>query len=153
MYMFQHNSGMPGAISTKLGAHMTIYIYIYKWMYSLVKKEVWNRVLSWCNSHFFCHQSSHIFIQSLQNIAVVFGTNWLFVNSLLSVKEIDEHALDFALHLSGLFRSALNRVCHSFIYGSCHCKVTLFPRFAQNKMLFLCRIHHQITSGQIHNSK
>jgi hypothetical protein len=27
--MFQHNSGMPGAISTKLGTHINIYIYIY----------------------------------------------------------------------------------------------------------------------------
>jgi hypothetical protein len=26
--MFQHNFGMPEAISTKLGTHMTIYIYI-----------------------------------------------------------------------------------------------------------------------------
>jgi hypothetical protein len=25
--MFQHNSGMPRAISTKLGTHMTTYIY------------------------------------------------------------------------------------------------------------------------------
>jgi hypothetical protein len=25
--MFQHNSVTPGAISTKLGTHMTIYIY------------------------------------------------------------------------------------------------------------------------------
>jgi hypothetical protein len=25
--MFQHNSGTPGAISTKLGTHMAIYIY------------------------------------------------------------------------------------------------------------------------------
>jgi hypothetical protein len=27
--MFQHNSGTLGAISTKLGTHMAIYIYIY----------------------------------------------------------------------------------------------------------------------------
>jgi hypothetical protein len=32
--MFQHNSGTPGAISTKLGTHMTIYIYIFN-MYVL----------------------------------------------------------------------------------------------------------------------
>jgi hypothetical protein len=25
--MFQHNSGTPGTISTKLGTHMAIYIY------------------------------------------------------------------------------------------------------------------------------
>jgi hypothetical protein len=28
--VFQYNSGTPAAISTKLGTHMTIYIYVYK---------------------------------------------------------------------------------------------------------------------------
>jgi hypothetical protein len=28
--VFQHNSGTPGAISTKLGTHMAICMYIYK---------------------------------------------------------------------------------------------------------------------------
>jgi hypothetical protein len=37
------------------------------------------------------------------------------VNNLLNVTENDEHALDLALHLSRLFRSALNRTCHSNI--------------------------------------
>jgi hypothetical protein len=27
IYMFQHNSGMPGAISTKLGTHMALCMY------------------------------------------------------------------------------------------------------------------------------
>jgi hypothetical protein len=31
--------------------------------------------------------------------------------------------------------------------------VAPFPRFAQNLMLFLCRIHREIASGQIHDSK
>jgi hypothetical protein len=31
--------------------------------------------------------------------------------------------------------------------------VALFPRFAQNFMLFLCRIHHEISSRQVHDSK
>jgi hypothetical protein len=31
--------------------------------------------------------------------------------------------------------------------------VALFPRFAQNLMLFFCRIHHEMTSDQIHDSE
>jgi hypothetical protein len=31
--------------------------------------------------------------------------------------------------------------------------VAVFPRFAQNLMLFLCRIHHNIASGQINDTK
>jgi hypothetical protein len=31
--------------------------------------------------------------------------------------------------------------------------ISLFPRFAQNFMLFLCQIHPEITTGQKHNSK
>jgi hypothetical protein len=87
------------------------------------------------------------------------------MNSPLDVKENDENALDFALHLFRLFLSALNRACHSnsrvrFMLSSPNaCLITvkvsvaLFPRFAQNLMLFLCRIHREIVSGQIHESK
>jgi hypothetical protein len=45
------------------------------------------------------------------NITVVCGIDSLacqdefFVNNLLGVKENDEHALDFALHMSCLFQS------------------------------------------------
>jgi hypothetical protein len=37
--MFQHNSGTPGAISTKLGTHMTIF-YTYKNGYTYSKKKL-----------------------------------------------------------------------------------------------------------------
>jgi hypothetical protein len=37
----------------------------------------------------------------------------MFVKNPLDVKESYEHALDFALHISRLFQSALNRACHS----------------------------------------
>jgi hypothetical protein len=37
----------------------------------------------------------------------------LFANNPFDVKESDEHALDFALHLSHLFRSILIPACHS----------------------------------------
>jgi hypothetical protein len=35
-----------------------------------------------------------------------------FVNNPLDVKENDEHALDFALHLSRPLQPALNQTCH-----------------------------------------
>jgi hypothetical protein len=36
-----------------------------------------------------------------------------------------------------------------------HCQdlCRTFPKFAQNLMLLLCRIHREIASGQIHDSK
>jgi hypothetical protein len=36
--MFQNNSGMPGAISTKLGTHDYIYIYKYYVIYYIYNK-------------------------------------------------------------------------------------------------------------------
>jgi hypothetical protein len=56
-------------------------------------------------------KSSHIFTQSPQNFTIVCGIDCLacqdefLLNNPLDVKENDEHALDFALHLSRLFRS------------------------------------------------
>jgi hypothetical protein len=55
--------------------------------------------------------SSHDFMQSPQNIAVEPGIHssafWdkFFVHNLLDVNESDDHALDIAFHLSGLFWS------------------------------------------------
>ena len=53
--------------------------------------------------------SSHVFTQSLQNVAVEPGIHSLacwdkfFVHNPLDVKESDDHALDIAFHLPGLF--------------------------------------------------
>jgi len=53
--------------------------------------------------------SSHVFTQSPQNVAVEPGIHssacWdkLFVYNPHDVKESDDHALDIAFHLSGLF--------------------------------------------------
>jgi len=53
--------------------------------------------------------SSHVFTQSPQNVAVEPGIHSLacwdkfFVHNPLDVKESDDHALDIAFHLSGLF--------------------------------------------------
>jgi hypothetical protein len=60
---------------------------------------------------------------------------------------------------------ALNRACHSNTHvrltlsspNACviiaKVSVALFPRFAQNLMPFLCRIHREIASSQMHDSK
>jgi hypothetical protein len=88
-----------------------------------------------------------------------------FMNSLLNVKENNEHALDFVLDLSCLLWSALNRACHSntcvwfMLFSSDACliiaRVSLshFSEISQNLMHTHCQIHHKITSGQIHDSK
>jgi len=53
--------------------------------------------------------SSHVFTQSLQNVAVELRIHRLacwdkfFMHNPLDVKESDDHALDIAFHLSGLF--------------------------------------------------
>jgi len=53
--------------------------------------------------------SSHVFVQSPQNVAVEPRNHILacwdkfFVRSTLNVKESDDHALEIAFHLSGLF--------------------------------------------------
>jgi hypothetical protein len=68
---------------------------------------------------------------------------------------------DFALHLPHLFRSWwVWTYCARLILSSqnacliiARVSVTLFLRFAQNLVLFLCRIHCEIASAQIHDSK
>jgi hypothetical protein len=84
-----------------------------------------------------------------------------FVNSPLDVKENDEHALDFALHLSYIFRSAMNRACHSnslvrFMLSSpnaglinARASITLLPRVTQNLRLFLCRIYWNLSEVKL----
>jgi ABC-type dipeptide/oligopeptide/nickel transport system permease subunit len=55
---------------------------------------------------------------------------------------------EFGLSHWELMLSSLN----AFLINS-RVSVALFPRFAQNLMLFLCQIHHEITSGQIHSAE
>jgi hypothetical protein len=83
-----------------------------------------------------------------------------FVNNSLEIKGNDEHALDFAFHLSRLFRPrcvwtsgvllvlSSPKACLIIVRAS----VALFQRFVQN-LMFLCRIYREIASGQIHDSK
>jgi hypothetical protein len=62
----------------------------------------------------FGAKSSYIFTQSPLNVAMVCGIDCLacedkfLVNNPFDVKENYEHALDFVLHLSRIFLSALN---------------------------------------------
>jgi hypothetical protein len=64
------------------------------------------------------------------------------VKDHLDVKENDEHALDFALHLSLLSCTAHAFFPEHYIFIA-RVSVILFPLFAQNLMLFLCRIHRE----------
>jgi hypothetical protein len=84
-----------------------------------------------------------------------------FVNNLLDVKENYENAVGFTLQLSRHFRS---RWVTTFRIGimppspnACliiaRVTVSLFPKFVQNLMLFLCRIRSVIASGQMNDSK
>jgi hypothetical protein len=76
--------------------------------------------------------------------SVLFSPTEFFVNTPLVLKENDEHAPDFVLHLSRIFRCALNRACHSntgvqlmlsarnaFLIIA-RVSVAFFPRFAHN---------------------
>jgi hypothetical protein len=80
----------------------------------------------------------------------------LFVNNPLDVKENDEHALDFAFHLSHLLRSALKSIQFKRPCTAHACLiiakflVALFPIFAQNLMHTVPLLD---ASGQIHDSK
>jgi hypothetical protein len=66
----------------------------------------------------FGAKSSNLFTQSPQKshqhaeFDCLACQDEMFVNNPLDVKESYEHALDFALHLSRLFRFILNRECH-----------------------------------------
>jgi hypothetical protein len=72
----------------------------------------------------FRTKSSHIFINSPQIVTVVHGIDCLprhdelFVNSLLDIKENDEHTLDITLHLSPVFgfgKLGLSAYCPYFL--------------------------------------
>jgi hypothetical protein len=156
--------------------------------------ETWKNKVGWDDSHvvfsgewsvrlrvvvmqnqFFHCQSSVRSLRIFNAVAVIrhsFMRNWsvglpgrTVFNDPLDVKEDDEHALYFALHLSLLFRSALSRACHSntrvrlMHYSSNAClivssvSIVLFTRFAQNLMLFLCRTHHKIALRHVYGSK
>jgi hypothetical protein len=75
---------------------------------SLVKKEMWDGVLSWCNSQFFCGQSSEQTLHIFSHIHYKRHSgmwNWLFSlpGRILCeqspwCQRNDDHALDFAPH-------------------------------------------------------
>jgi hypothetical protein len=109
---------------------------------------------------------SHILTQSPWNVTIVCEIDSLacqdefFINTPTDVKENDEHSLHFTLHLSRLFcsrwvwtfriRLVLSSPNASLI--TVRVSVAFFPWFAQNLMLFPCRIKREIASGQIHDS-
>jgi hypothetical protein len=70
---------------------------------------MWDDVLSWCNSQFFCLQISRWSLRAYYAVAVKSHSSMrivclacqgeLYVDNPIDVKENDGHALDFALHL------------------------------------------------------
>jgi hypothetical protein len=91
----------------------------------------------WRNSQFCCLRSWgrafwHFHAVTVRGHSSV--RNWLFayqdefsVNDALYLKGNDEHALEFALHLSRIFQSALNPACiQTAVYGSGCLTVVLF---------------------------
>jgi hypothetical protein len=98
----------------------------------------------------FGAKSSHISTQSPSDITVVSGIDCLacqdefLVNNSRDVKENYEHALDFILHLSHrsrwgwTFRVLLMLSSPNVCLIIARVSIALFPRFAQNLMLFVC---------------
>jgi hypothetical protein len=89
----------------------------------------------------FREKSSHICMQSLQNVTVICGIGYLacqdefFVNNPLDVKGSDEHAPDFTLRLSRHF-SVFPEPSMSFEHP---CTVhTFFPEYLSNHYHGLC---------------
>jgi hypothetical protein len=87
------------------------------------------------------------------------------VNNLLDVKENWGRAFDFALHMSlpfslsaiSGFSIQISVSSHVSAPNACliitRAFVALFPRFSQNLMHTGCRIHREIASGQVYDSK
>jgi hypothetical protein len=137
----------------------------------LVKEEAWDCALLWCNSQFFCRQSLgqslHTFSRSHHKMPQQYAelTVWpARANSLWTIPFMSKKIMripDFDLHLSLLFRSWwvwtfcvwLTLSCPNACLITDKVSITLFPRFAQNLMLFLYRTQHKIASGQTINSK
>jgi hypothetical protein len=138
------------------------------------KKVMWVRddshvvvEMVWC--HYATASSSvakvwdAVFTHFHANITVVQGIDCLacqdefFVNNPLDIKENDEYALDFVLHLSCLFLASVSMDFTLSSPSTCliitRVSTAPFLRCLQNLVLFLCWIHcesHHITS---HNSK
>jgi hypothetical protein len=106
-----------------------------------------------------------VFTHYYAAITVVCGIDCLacqdefFMGNPIDIKENDEHDLDFlfaCLAFFGLcefrhFRWELILFPPNACLIIVRVSIALFPRFAQNLMLFLCRIHNENTSGQIHD--
>jgi hypothetical protein len=107
----------------------------------------------------FEEKSSQVFMQPPWKVTVVRGIDCLacqdefFVNITLDVKENNEYVLDFALHLSHLFRSREIWTSSNNCLITVRVSVTLSSIFEKNVMHNCCRIRREITSGQIHDSK
>jgi hypothetical protein len=104
-----------------------------------------------------CRRKSH---SSMRNL--LFGLpGQILCEKSPYVNENDEHTFEFDLQMSHLLRPGwvwafrvrlmLSSPNACLIIASV--SVPHFPRFAHNLMLFFCRIHREIASSQIHDSK
>jgi hypothetical protein len=114
----------------------------------------------------FGTKSSHIFTDLELNVTAVCETDCmvcqdeLFVSNPFDVNGNDDHALGFAFHLFRPFSVSVNLTfCVRLMLSSpnacliiARVSVALFPRFAQNLMLFHCD-SSQTALDQVHDSK
>jgi hypothetical protein len=140
---------------------------------SLVKNKVRDGALSWCNAtassfgvkvrdEVFTHfQAVAVKRTEVCEIGCLACQDGFFVNNPLDVKENMSMLLTFlftSLTFSRsrcvlIFRVRLMLSSPNACLIVARISIALFLRFAQNLMLFLCRIHREIASSQIHNSK
>jgi hypothetical protein len=107
----------------------------------------------------FLRRSSRRFFAHFHAVTVACGIYCLpCQDELFANNRLEVHAFDFALHLSRLFRSALNQACRlntrvrlmlsspnaCLIFA--RVSVAFSRKCLQNLMLFLCRIHCEIVS-------
>jgi hypothetical protein len=135
---------------------------------SVLKNQVWrvccrDATASSCAAKFGGGVLAHIYPVVVKHHSSV--RSWMFECSLWTIPFISMKIMTtlfyFALQLFRLYRS---RWVWTFrvrlmLYSpnasliTARVPVALVPRFAQNLMLFLCRIYREIASGQIHDSK
>jgi hypothetical protein len=82
-------------------------------------------------------------------------TNSLWSITLMSKKIMfmSFTCLAFSISVSSDFPCTAHAFFPKHLSDHCQSLHCTFLRFAQNLMLFLCRIHCEITPGQIHDSK
>jgi hypothetical protein len=135
------------------GGGATVVLFLVKRF--LVQRGVWDGVFSWhqffCLSSFSC--SHHKMSQQYTELTVwPDRTNSLWIIRSMSKKMMNmlstllSNCLAFSRHAS------LSECLCNHCQGLCCTSSEICTKYDAHS-LFLCRIHHRITSGQIHDSK